>query len=174
MELRGPNLHLRPWRAGDEDALVPLANDRAVWRNMTERFPHPYTAADAAFWLGIANERPEDQAQFAVLRDGALVGGVGFDRKTDLHTRTAEIGYWVGREHWGRGIATEALTLATAAAFEHFDFVRLQAGVLGWNTPSCRVLEKAGYALEARHARLGFKDGEVTDIHLYVRLRDAT
>ena len=61
--------------------------------------------------------------------------------------------------------------LTTDYAFSQFDFVRLQAGVLEWNPRSRRVLEKAGYHLEARLAKAIYKDGQTIDSWLYVRLR---
>jgi RimJ/RimL family protein N-acetyltransferase len=107
-----------------------------------------------------------------VTLDGEPIGGTGFERLGDLSRLTAEIGYWLGETHWGNGFATEALQLTTDYAFGQFDFARLQAGVLDWNPRSRRVLEKAGYHLEAQLARAVYKDGEVIDSWLYVRLRD--
>jgi RimJ/RimL family protein N-acetyltransferase len=100
-----------------------------------------------------------------------LVGGAGFARLEDLCTKTAEIGYWLSEHWWGQGIAPRALEMATEIALRDFDFERLQATVLEWNSRSCRVLEKVGYQLEARHARRGFKDGCVCDMWMYALLR---
>ncbi len=172
MEIVGESVLLRPWRAGDETALVEIADDRKIWRNLTNRFPHPYTLGDAVGWIKTAKDRPEDALQFAIVVQGEIVGGIGFTRLEDLRTRTAEIGYWVGEPYWGRGIATEALILVSQAAFDGFDFARLQAGVLEWNRASCRVLEKAGYELEARLRRQGYKDGEICDMWMYALLRN--
>jgi len=172
MTIRSESVRLRPWEAGDEEALARLANNRRVWRNLSNRFPHPYTYEDAVSWICEAQKRPEDSRQFAIVCDEEVVGGAGFAREEDLRTRTAEIGYWIGEPYWGRGIATRALKLATELALREFDFVRLQAGVLAWNRASCRVLEKAGYTLEGRLRQQGFKDGEVCDILMYALLRD--
>jgi len=166
------DIALRPWQPGDEDALVRLADNRRIWRNLTNRFPHPYRHEDAIAWIDVANQKPADARHCAILLEGEVAGSVGFQRLEDLATRTAEIGYWIGEPFWGRGLATEALRRATAQAFDEFDFVRLQAGVLAWNPASCRVLEKVGYALEARLQKQVYKDGEVCDLLLYVLLRD--
>lgn len=173
MAVNPDSVRIRSWRPGDEEVLPELANNRRIWRNLTNRFPHPYGHDEAVEWIRSANQQPEDARHLAVLSGDQVVGGVGFERLTDLGTRTAEIGYWVGEPYWGRGIATRALELATDLALRDFDFVRLQAGVLGWNAASCRVLEKAGYSLEARLTKQGFKDGEVCDIVLYALLREA-
>jgi ribosomal-protein-alanine N-acetyltransferase len=71
----------------------------------------------------------------------------------------------------GNGVATAALTEMTRYAFAEFPFERIQALVFEWNPASRRVLEKAGYALEAQLARSIVKDGRLGDGFLYVRLR---
>jgi RimJ/RimL family protein N-acetyltransferase len=162
---------LRAWRRGDEEVLPAIADDRRIWRNLTNRFPHPYRREDAVAWIDHADDDPDNARHHAIVADGAVVGGVGFERLGDLSTRTAEIGYWLGTAFWGRGIATRALALATTVAFRDFDFERLQAGVLAWNPASCRVLEKAGYVYEGRLRRHVYKDGEVCDQLLYAMLR---
>lgn len=163
---------LRPLRAGDEASIAENANDREVWRNLRDRFPHPYTLADAAGWIRHVAAQPEPPMQFGVILGGAAIGGIGLDRRADVHCKTAELGYWLGRRHWGKGIATAAVQCITAYAFATFDLERLEAGVFAWNPGSARVLEKAGYRLEARLERSVFKDGELIDTLLYVRLRD--
>ena len=67
-------LLLRSWRSGDEEALVAIANNRNIWRNMTDRFPHPYTHKDADEWIRIANDDPEDVRNFASIAGGEIVG----------------------------------------------------------------------------------------------------
>lgn len=168
----GEKVNIRFWQPGDEDLLVHLADNRKLWRNLTDRFPHPYRRKDAMDWIRIANSQPRDAQHFAVVAGTAVVGGVGFERLQDLQTRTAEIGYWIGEPFWGRGIATAALVAATVLAFRGFDFVRLQAGVLDWNPASCRVLEKAGYSCEGRLRQQVYKDGEVCDLFMYSLLRE--
>ena len=171
MELVGHRVTLRAWRRGDEDALVRHANNRNIWRNLTDRFPYPYTAADARAWVRQCSTAEGPPRHLAITFDGEPIGGTGFERLPDLARLTAEIGYWLGEAHWGQGLATEALRLTTEYAFTQFDFVRLQAGVLDWNPRSRRVLEKAGYHLEARLAKAVYKDGQTIDSWLYVRLR---
>jgi RimJ/RimL family protein N-acetyltransferase len=85
--------------------------------------------------------------------------------------RSAEIGYWLGEEYWGRGIVTEALRAVTDYAFATFDLCRLSAGVFEWNPGSMRVLEKAGYELECRSHKSVTKDGQTIDEFIYVSVR---
>lgn len=170
VELTLARCTLRPWRAGDEPSLVRHADNRNVSRNLKDRFPSPYTAADAAQWIARASAQTPPTS-FAIVVDGAAVGGIGIELGTDVFRRSAEIGYWLGEPFWGRGIATEALRATTDYAFEHFDICRLEAGVFDWNPASARVLERVGYTLEGR-ARLGvFKDGRLGDRLLYALVR---
>jgi RimJ/RimL family protein N-acetyltransferase len=77
----------------------------------------------------------------------------------------------LGEPYWGRGIATEAVRAVTDYAFRTFDLCRLHAGVFEWNPASMRVLEKAGYTLEARHRRSVTKDGQTIDRLVYALVR---
>jgi RimJ/RimL family protein N-acetyltransferase len=92
--------------------------------------------------------------------------------KSGMHACTAEVGYWLGRDCWGQGIATEALTRATAWAWTALPPVqRLVAPIFARNVASQRVAAKAGYALEALQPRSVLKGGVAIDVALYVALR---
>jgi RimJ/RimL family protein N-acetyltransferase len=170
VELRLTRCTLRPWRRGDEASLVRHANNRNVSRNLRDRFPFPYTAADADAWLSSTLEQ-KPPANLAIEIDGAAAGGIGLQLHDDERRRTAEIGYWLAEPFWGQGIATEALRAMTAYAFEQFDLVRLEAGVFSWNPASARVLEKCGYVLEGRARAAVVKDGRTGDRLLYGLIR---
>ena len=170
MELKLSGCTLRPWRRGDEASLVQYANNRNVSRNTRDRFPYPYTAADADAWIERASaETPP--TSLAIVVDGVAVGGLGIELGTDVFRGSAEIGYWLGEPFWGRGIATEALRAMTEYAFERFALRRLEAGVFSWNPASARVLEKCGYSLEGRARLAVVKDGRIGDRLLYGLLR---
>lgn len=162
---------LRAWRPGDETLLTLQANNRNVWINLRDRFPHPYTLADAEEWIRQSRGiRP--QTQFAIVIDGAAVGGIGLERRSDVFRRSAEVGYWLGEPFWGRGIMTEAVRAVTEYAFENFDLCRIEAGVFEWNSASMRVLEKAGYICEARLRKSITKEGRTIDQFLYAMVRE--
>jgi RimJ/RimL family protein N-acetyltransferase len=161
---------LREWRPGDATALARHADNRSIWRNVRDHFPHPYTLADAETWIErAAGERPP--TQLAIEVDGEAAGGIGVFLQRDVERRSAELGYWLGEAHWGRGVMTEAVTRYTAAAFDTFDLLRIYAVVFEWNPASCRVLEKAGYVLEGRLRKAVVKDGAVLDQFLYATVR---
>jgi RimJ/RimL family protein N-acetyltransferase len=161
---------LRPWRRGDEASLVRYADNRNVWRNLRDRFPHPYTAKDADEWIARASGQTPAQS-FAIVVDSNAVGGIGLELGEDVFRRSAEVGFWLGEPFWGRGIASEALRAVTQYAFATFDICRLQAHVFEWNPASMRVLEKAGYTLEGRARLAVTKDGRTIDRLEYALIR---
>ena len=170
--LRLGTCELRPWEARDKSSLVLHANNPRVAERLTDRFPHPYTSADADAWLSLSADRVPP-TNLAIVVDGEAVGGVGIEVRPDVHRKSAEIGYWLGERDWGRGIATDALRAMTAYALTEFDLCRLTAGVFEGNAASARVLEKAGYVLEGRLRRSVFKWGRVLDESLYAFVPDA-
>ena len=170
MEIRLSLSVLRPWRTGDEASLVKYANNRNIWRNVRDRFPYPYTLEHALTWIELS-KRVKPVTNFAIVVDGAAVGGIGLILKDDIYSRSAEIGYWLGEEFWGRGIVTEAVRALTDWAFLNFDLCRIYAGVFEWNPGSMRVLEKAGYQLEARLRKRVTKDGQTIDELIYAVVR---
>ncbi len=157
---------VRSWQRSDAASIVEHANNRKVWINLRDRFPHPYTAADARSFLRDMTSRQPETA-FAIEVDGQAVGGVGFVPQLDVERVSAEIGYWLGEAYWGRGIVTEALTAVTRYAIDTHGLTRIFALPFAWNTASCRVLEKAGYRLEARLRNSAIKDGKMTDQFQY-------
>ncbi|MCI0336516.1 MAG: GNAT family N-acetyltransferase [Acidobacteria bacterium] len=171
MELKLKCCTIRSWRSGDEESLVRHANNYKIWRNVRDRFPHPYTMQDARAWIEHARYE-EPKTNFAIVVDGAAVGGIGLVLQTDIYRRSAEIGYWLGEEFWGRGIASEAVRTFTEWAFDNFDLCRIYAGVLEWNPASMRVLEKAGFQFEARLRKGVTKEGKTMDDFLYSVVRE--
>jgi ribosomal-protein-alanine N-acetyltransferase len=91
--------------------------------------------------------------------------------KEDVDRISAELGFWLGEPFWGRGIMTEAVRAFVPWAFERFSLSRIYAQVFAFNTGSARVLEKAGFILEATLRRSAIKDGMITDQFQFVRLR---
>jgi ribosomal-protein-alanine N-acetyltransferase len=160
---------VRDWRESDRAALVRFANNRKVWRNLKDRFPHPYTHRDAESWLALARS-DAGKTGWAIEVDGLAVGGVGLVPLQDVHARSAHIGYWLGEPYWGRGIMTAVVRAVTDHAFGNGRFLRLEAPVFAWNPASMRVLEKCGYAREGVLRKSVFKDGEVIDSVLYAKV----
>jgi ribosomal-protein-alanine N-acetyltransferase len=171
MQLVLPSCVVRSWTWDDRDSIVRHANNRNVWINLRDRFPHPYTKNDARIWLEIViGSKPE--TNFAIAVDGDAVGGIGFSIQPDVGCRSAEIGYWLGEQLWGRGITTQALSAVSEYAFAKYDLCRLFAHVFEWNMASARVLEKAGYKFEGRLRKSVTKDKQTIDQLMYARTTD--
>src|SRR3954447_7854173 len=171
MELELTGCRIRSWRAGDEPSLARHANNRKIWLNVRDRFPHPYTLADAEAWVERA-VAADPETQFAVEVDGEAAGGIGLFLQEDVSRFAAEIGYWLGEAHWGRGLMTAVVRRFTDYAFATFDLNRIYGNVFDWNAASARVLEKAGDELEGRPRGAAVKDGRVVDNLLYAEVRD--
>lgn len=170
MELKLESCIVRHYREGDEPSLVRHADNYKLWRNLRDRFPHPYTMDDAVAWVRLANA-DEPVTNFAIEVDGAAVGGIGLLLKEDVYRCTAEIGYWLGESYWGRGIMSEAVRAVTAYGFDALRLHRVYAEVFEWNPASMRVLEKAGFALEGRLRKSVIKEGAVIDAFIYAVVR---
>ncbi len=166
LELPIPGARLRPWNSADAPALAHYANDERVARHLRDSFPHPYLVSDAEFFLCLVADSTRDLF-LAIEADGEAVGSVGVHFKTDVRRRSAEIGYWLTPAYWGRGLATAAVRTISAYVLAEFDVCRLYAVIFATNPASARVLEKAGYELEARMRRSIVKDGETLDSLLY-------
>jgi RimJ/RimL family protein N-acetyltransferase len=163
---------VRSWRASDAEPVTRHANNRKVWINLRDVFPHPYSRADAeAFIRASLSETPE--RSFAIVVDGEAAGGIGLTFRTDVERVSAELGYWLGELYWGRGIATAAVRGVTRFAVESHGLTRVYALPFAWNPASCRVLQKAGYALEGRLRRSAIKDGKIVDQLLYAYVAPA-
>lgn len=161
---------LRRWVPSDRDALVRKGSSRAVWRNMVHTFPHPYTYEDADAWIAscVHQDPPRD---LVVDIGGELAGVCGITLRQGVSRYTASVGYWLGEEHWGRGIATRAFASFLGYVWETFDVFRLEAEVFAWNPASARVLEKNGFELEGTRRKAIFKDGQLIDEWMYVLMR---
>lgn len=166
-------LRLRPFSAVDAGDVVTLADDWEVARFLLH-VPHPYPPELASSWIAghletwLAGGGPT----WAIARadDRAPIGTVSL-RWTARHAR-AELGFWLGRAHWGHGFAVEAARAAIGWGFAQLDLVRVYAQHLAGNDRSARVLRAAGLRFEGvRRAHLR-KGGVFHDLHLYGRLRD--
>ncbi len=157
---------VRSWQPSDTRTIVRHANNRQVWLMLRDQFPYPYSERDSAKFIAyVRTQRPE--TSFAIEVDGEAAGGIGLKLHTDIERVSAEIGYWLGQDHWGRGICAEAVLAVTAYAVDAYGLTRVFAVPFAHNVASCRVLEKAGYVLEGTMRRSAIKDGRIVDQKLY-------
>lgn len=162
-------LLLRAPGAQDVTRIAALANDHDIAR-MTQRMPHPFRVDDAEdFVLQVASQDPKRANTFLIEHeDHGPVGVIGMFQNTDA---VPEAGYWIGREFWGRGYATEALEGALVWASTRWKRRALMAGHYADNPASGRVLEKAGF-LYTGETRPAFSRarGESADTRMMVWL----
>jgi RimJ/RimL family protein N-acetyltransferase len=162
---------IREFAPGDAATLARQCNNHHISRWMTDRFPHPYRLQDAHDWIEhnrtVAAHGPPQNFAVVDRETDAVVGGIGITPGTDVHGHTAEIGYWLGEEYWGRGIMSEVLPAFTRWVWQNRDLDRLWTGVFDGNGASRRVLEKAGYRYEGTMRGHVRKEGVLRDMHVY-------
>ena len=143
MFIRSERLFLRPGWPEDWEELLAGIGDEAVVRNLAKA-PWPYTAEDARGFAA----RPQDPRlpHFFVTvptssEPARIIGSVGLGRNDG----EIDLGYWIARDHWGRGYATEAAraVLRLAGILGHR---RITAGHFTDNPASGQVLRKVGFA----------------------------
>ncbi len=144
---------LRHFRPDDARSVQRLAGDQAV-ADTTALIPHPYRDGVAEAWIATheAERASGRQHVFAILRavDELLVGAIALRPVPSEHEN---VGYWIGREYWGHGYATEATRAIVALAFSCLDCQQITASYLARNPASGRVLEKCGLTLVREELR---------------------
>ena len=162
-------IKLRKFQQHDQADLVRILNDAEVNKFLSARIPVPYTDEDAKWWISTGSQMGTIRA---IEYNGTLVGCIGVSRGEFEYSRSGEIGYWVAKEYWRKGIATYAVNALTSYIFENTDIIRLFGAVFSHNAASKGVLKKCGYSLEAIHKKAMFKNDEFYDNHLYCKLKD--
>lgn len=164
---------LRDWKMADAESLAEHANNNNIAKWLTNQFPYPYRKKDAETYIGsILNDNP--QRVFAIEVNGEAVGSIGIFPQADIHGKSAEIGYWLSEKYRGNGIMSKAIKDIVDYGFKTFDIVRIYARPFSTNKASQRVLEKAGFELEARLKKALYKNGEYMDELIYTKLKKQT
>ena len=172
-ELITERLALRPFEVADAKVIQRLAGDRAV-ADTTTNIPHPYKDGMAEAWIDsqAKNLIAGKEVTFAVAlaETGELIGAVSL---LDIQAgHQAEIGYWFGKAHWGKGYGTEALQAVLRYAFTDLGLQRVHGRCLARNPASGRVMLKNGFRHEGLRRGHSLKWGVLEDVELYGILRD--
>ncbi|MCK9628295.1 MAG: GNAT family N-acetyltransferase [Bacteroidales bacterium] len=162
---------LRPWRSSDLDSLVKHADNYNVAKWLTNQFPHPYTYESGKGYIEMVGKDNPTKV-FAIEIEGEAAGSIGIFPQTDIHEKSAEIGYWLSEKYWRNGIMSSAVKDIVKYGFDTFDIVRIYAKPFSTNSGSQKVLEKAGFSKEATLKRALFKNGEIMDEYIYVRFKE--
>ncbi|MBD8524201.1 GNAT family N-acetyltransferase [Pseudomarimonas arenosa] len=165
-----PGLKLRNWRRDDAEALVRHANDAEVAYYTSHRFPHPYTEIDAQKFLR-SRRKAGSGVSLAIEVDGEAAGGIAVTLGEGTEAHCAELGYWLGRRHWGRGLMSRVVANFVPWVMTELQIVRLEAQVVVDNQASCALLQRLGFEREARMNAAVYKHGRYADAFLYSLVR---
>lgn len=157
---------LQAWRIKDAKRLASLANDTEVSRYLRDSFPYPYSLDDAIGFINFALKTNE-ALLLAITYKDEIVGGLSIVFKDDVSKYEAELGYWIGRDYFNRGIVTEAVKEAVNYVFSNYNIKRIYAEVIDENVGSLRVLEKNAFDYEGRLKKSVYKAGKFYDKLVY-------
>lgn len=166
-------LVLRPFAPADAMALQRQVSDRDVAAT-TASIPHPYPDGGALTWIeeqAQETARGESIILAITLAPHGVVGACGLQHVEAAQAK-AELGYWVGKSHWGQGLATEAAEEVVRYGFEQLHLERIQARFMVRNRASGRVLAKLGFTREGILRRDLYRFGEFIDCELWSLLRE--
>ncbi len=163
---------LRRLTLNDTTRIAKMANNKRIWDNLRDFIPYPYHEEDAIEYIALTLKEEPDQT-FGVLNErNELCGVVSVFIQSDVYKQSGEIGYWIGEEHWDRGLATKAVKEITKYAFEQLKLQRIYAGVFEFNKSSMKVLEKNGFQKEGIFRKSVTKNGQLCDEHRYAIVKE--
>ncbi|MDE7082662.1 MAG: GNAT family N-acetyltransferase [Clostridia bacterium] len=165
---------IRKWRSDDAKSLSELLNNKKILDNLRDGLPFPYTEKDALDYINaMLNADTNSVFAFAIEYEGKTVGSIGVFRQENIHSKTAEMGYYIGENYWNKGIATSAIKQTCDFVFKNSDIIRIYAEPFARNEASCRVLEKAGFDCEGTLRKNAVKNGIVEDMKMYAKIKSA-
>ncbi len=164
---------IRKWELSDAADLAAALSNKQIQNNLRDGLPYPYTEQDGREYISamLSADKKETFA-FAVTIDNKVVGSVGIFRQGNIHRRTAELGYYIAEEYWGKGMMTEAVKQICEYVFSKSDIIRIYAEPFAYNTASCRVLEKAGFQYEGTLRKNAVKNGKIIDMKMYSKIKE--
>ena len=163
-------IHLSEIQQSDDAAVLEHLKEKEIY-DRTLRIPYPYTEGDFQAWMEIVKKTTEEQGQsvhWAIRNtDDFLIGGCGFSDFQIGKSHRAELGYWLAKPFWGRGIMTAVVRRACEFAFTEFGLVKIVAHVFADNAASAKVLEKCGFQQEGYLRKHYLKDGKYLDARAF-------
>ena len=164
MKIRGERIILRPLQKEDAGSLFNHANDLDIARYTL--LPHPYTLKTALDFINITKKNREKKKAFEfgieLMETEKIIGMISL-MNIDEKNKNAEIGYWLGKKYWGKGIMREAVKLILQFGFKKLKLERIYAKVLHPNVASAKLLEKSGLRYEGRLRRATLRRGRWYD-----------
>ena len=143
------NCKIRKWKLSDAKDLSVAVSNKKIQDNLRNGLPYPYLEQDGIDYISSMLSANEDETfAFAITLYDKVIGSIAVFRQQNIHRQTAEMGYYIAEEYWGKGIMTEAVKQICEYVFKHSDILRIYAEPFAHNMGSCRVLEKAGFQYE--------------------------
>ena len=167
------NCRIRKWELSDAKDLAAALSNTKIQDNLRDGLPYPYTEQDGIDYISAMLSADEnDTFAFAITVEEKVIGSIGVFRQGNIHRQTAEVGYYIAEEYWGKGIMTEAIKQACKYVFDKSDIIRIYAEPFAYNAASCRVLEKAGFQYKGTLRKNAVKNGKIIDMKMYSLLRN--
>lgn len=164
---------IRKWELSDAKDLAAALSNKKVQDNLRDGLPYPYTVQDGKEFISAMLSADENETfAFAIMVDDKVVGSIGIFRQGNIHSQTAELGYYIAEEYWGKGIMTEAVKQICEYVFGDSDIIRIYAEPFAYNIASCRVLEKVGFQYEGTLRSNAVKNGKVIDMKMYSLIKE--
>jgi len=167
MIIHGDGFFLRPFKITDKQALAKHANNEKISSNLRDRFPYPYTEEDAEWFINFVLGNNNPVKNFIIEINNEAAGTIEFWPGEDVYRLNAEIGYWLGEEHWGKGIMTNVIKTIVKYIFENFDIKRIYAMPFATSIGSVKTLEKVGFTKEATIHNGVIKKGKIPDYYIF-------
>ena len=173
LSIEGRKINLRTLKISDAYSIYKNAKDREISRYT--RLPYPYRLKYAYDFVRLCQENYKKKTDYELgielKKTGKIIGTISLIH-LDNTRRNAEVGYWLGKQYWRRGITKEALTLILDYGFNALELVRIYAKVLNPNLPSIRLLQRAGFRYEGRIRKSFFRDGNWFDELVFALLKE--
>lgn len=164
---------IRHWKMEDATDLAAALNNKNIQDNLRDGLPYPYTKNDAINFIKAMLEADKNNTfAFAITVENKVVGSIGVFRKDNIHTLTAEMGYYIAESFWGKGLGTSAVRQMSNYIFNNTNIIRIFAEPFAYNIASCRILEKAGFVYEGTLRKNAVKNGVVLDMKMYSIISD--
>lgn len=159
---------IRQWKMEDAFDLADALNNKNIMNNLRDGLPYPYTENDAREYIeAMLNSDKDTTFAFAITLEGKVIGSIGVFRKDNIHSRTAEMGYYIKESFWGKGLGTSAVKQICNYIFANTDIIRIFADPFAYNLASCRILEKSGFQYEGTLRSNAIKNGQILDMKMY-------
>lgn len=169
-----PQVHLRKLTLSDALSVYEHVKDKAIVR-YTLGIPHPYTLQDARQFINYSIQAYKKKSAYIFgieLKEKKGVIGIVSLSKIDRKNKNCELGYWLGKKYWNRGIMSNAVKMILEFAFKKLKMHRICAGSFASNSASLRVLEKNGFVREGILCEKFLRNNKWHNLFIYGQVKN--